>query len=355
MKNDDAINDPKIEDVSAEETTAGEDSIVTERTERTERENALAEISRQYRESQGYPDEEPEGEPKDEPKEPEEAPDEAAAQDGNLKEMGYYRKPDGKLYTTLKVQGEEREVPADQVKAYLQKDLAGDRKLQQASDRERQMRDREQHLRTLEQQLQQKSSHPPEQGDEEIRQQAKSVLSKVWDGDDDAAAEALADFIRQNSAQVNTDEILSEAERRATYAVEQREAQKATLEWDKSTREGINWLRDNHPKVLEDENLREFVDARTARMVDAHRQGDPEFADMTPRQIIEKAAGEAQDWLEKQGQAEDTPVDAREQRKRNLKPMPRGMSKQPTQQAKPEPDLSPAAQIERMRKQRAVI
>jgi len=51
MKNDGAINDPKIEDVPAEETTAGEDSIVTERTERTERENALAEISRQFRES----------------------------------------------------------------------------------------------------------------------------------------------------------------------------------------------------------------------------------------------------------------------------------------------------------------
>lgn len=372
MKND-AINEHELDDVSAEQQQAAGEDQPTEQPERelSERERAMAEIAQQYREQQGY------GDPEDD--DPDDAaaaaeggteqdpdrqdagddgePDKAAAQDDSLKELGYYRKPDGKLYTTMKVNGQEREVPADQVKAYLQKDLAGDVKLQQAADRERHLTQREQQLRNLEQQLRQQSSHPPGKGDEEIRQQAKTVLSKVWDGDDDAAAEALADFIRQNSAGVDTDQILSEAERRAMSAMEQREAQRQQREWDSSTREGINWLREHHPRILDDDNLREFVDVRTARMVEAHRNGDPEFADMTPRQIIEKAAGEAQDWLQQQAQklAGDTPGNAREARKRNLKPMPRGMSKQPSQKVPQEPDTSPAAAIERMRQSRAVI
>jgi hypothetical protein len=362
MKND-AIEDQKIEDVSAE-ADAGEES--TTKPSPSERDSAMEHIAKQYREAQGYqePDDEDDVEADELDSDSavddteQEEPEEPTAQEDQLKELGYYRRSDGKLYTTMKVNGQEREVPADQVKAYLQKDLAGDSKLQAASDRERKLSEREQHLNELEQQLRKQSSHlPSEKGDEEIRQQAKAVLSKVWDGDDDAAAEALSEFIRQNTGQVNTDEILSEAERRANYAVEQREAEKAAREWDKSTRDGINWLRDNHPTVLEDENLREFVDARTARMVDAQRNGDPEFADMTPRQIIEKAAGEANDWLQKQGlgrESEDTRGSARDNRKKNLKPMPRGISKQPTQDKPQEPDNSPAAAISRMRQGRAV-
>lgn len=371
----DAIDGRTPEDVSAEQQqAAGDDPSTTEPPERdlSERERAMAEIAQQYRDHHGYGDPEDDDDPdaaaaaddggtEQDPDRQDAGedgePDEAAAQDDPLKELGYYRKPDGKLYTTMKVNGQEREVPADQVKAYLQKDLAGDVKLQQAADRERQLTQREQQLRNLEQQLRQQSSHPPsQQGDEEIRQQAKSVLSKVWDGDDDAAAEALADFIRQNSARVDTDQILSEAERRAMTAVEQREAQRQQREWEQSTREGINWLRETHPDILDDDDLREFVDVRTARMVEARENGDPEFADMTPRQIIEKAAGEANDWLKKQAQqlAGDTPGNAREQRKRNLKPMPRGMSTQPSQKAPEEPDNSPAAAIARMREARAV-
>ncbi|MGM0783895.1 MAG: hypothetical protein ACQEUM_07270 [Pseudomonadota bacterium] len=374
----DAINEQPLDDVSAEQQqAAGDTQPSTEPPERelSERDRAMAEIAQQYRDHHGYGDAGEDDEPDAEAAEaaadgddPEQdpgrqdageggEPDEAAAQDDPLKELGYYRKPDGKLYTTMKVNGQEREVPADQVKAYLQKDLAGDVKLQQAADRERQLTQREQQLRNMEQQLRQQSSHPPEQGDEEIRQQAKTVLSKVWDGDDDAAAEALADFIRSNSSRVDTDQILSEAERRAMSAVEQREAQRQQREWENSTREGLNWLRENHPRVLDDDNLREFVDVRTARMVEARQNGDPEFADMTPRQIIEKAAGEANEWLQQQAQQRaggDTPGNAREARKRNLKPMPRGMSKQPSQKAPEEPDTSPAAVIARMRESRAV-
>jgi len=138
--------------------------------------------------------------------------------------------------------------------------------------------------------------------------------------------------------------------------VEQRESQRQQREWETSTREGINWLRETHPDILEDTDMRDFVDARTARMVEARQNGDPEFADMTPRDIIQKAASEANDWLQKQTQkqAGDTPGNAREQRKRNLKPMPRGMSKQPSQRVPEAPDTSPASAIEQMRKARAV-
>lgn len=374
----DAIQGQKPEDVSAEQNqAAGENSNTAEAPERdvSERERALAEIAREYREQQGYPDADEDDDESDggeegrtqEGDDPETESDRQDAGDNGdadadaaqdpLKELGYYRKPDGRLYTTMKVNGQEREVLADQVKAYLQKDLAGDYKLQQAADRERQLQQRERQLQDLEQKLRQESSHPPAQGDEEIRQQAKSVLSKVFDGDDDAAADALADFIRQNNTPVDTDQILSEAERRAMSAVDQREAERQKREWQASQQDGLKWLREEHPRMLDDDNLRDFVDTRTARMLQARDNGDPEFAEMTPRKMIEKAAGEAQEWLEAQAKeltGKDTPGNDREARKRNLKPMPRGMSKQPSNKAPEEPDTSPAAVIARMRQQRAV-
>jgi len=374
----DAIQGQKPEDVSAEQNqAAGENENNAEAPDRdvSDRERALAEIAREYREHQGYPDADQDDDESDngeagraqEDDDPDTESDRQDAGDNGdtdtdaaqdpLKELGYYRKPDGRLYTTMKVNGQEREVPADQVKAYLQKDLAGDYKLQQAADRERQLQQRERQLQDLEQKLRQESSHPPAQGDEEIRQQAKTVLSKVFDGDDDAAAEALADFIRQNNTPVDTDQILSEAERRAMSAVDQREAERQKREWQASQQDGLKWLREKHPRMLDDDNLRDFVDTRTARMLQARENGDPEFVEMTPRKMIEKAAGEAQEWLEAQAKeltGKDTPGNDREARKRNLKPMPRGMSKQPSNKAPEEPDTSPAAVIARMRQQRAV-
>lgn len=378
---DDAINEqPRAaEDVSADEHDAAGDIHNQEppKREMTEREKRLAEIARQHNEAHGYDygDEAEEEAPPAEDGEPEadteqdldeqdadeeQEPDEAAkaAQDP-LEELGYYRKADGKLYTTMKINGEEREVPADQVKAYLQKDLAGDFKLQQAAERERRLQEAEQKFREREQQFQQSLSkqQPPTQlGAEESRQQAKAVLKRIWDGDDDAAAEALADFIQQNSARMDPDQLLSEAENRAMSALDRREAEKQQKAWNESVEEGNRWLASEHSDIYADQRLFDLVNGETARLVEAQQNGDPDLANLTPRQIIERAAQDVQGWMDgrKSDKPQETTKESRAERKANLKPIPRSQSKRPTHQQPKEVDTSPAAVIARMREARSV-
>lgn len=369
MNPNDAIDDQALpdNDVSADEQYVADADA---KPQLSERELRMRELARDYREHHGYAtaedaasrSTEEDDDDGDEPLEDIKTPPQKAAVDDDtddgaapdpLKELGYYRKDDGKLYTRMKVNGVEKEVAADQVAAYLQKDIAGDQKLQQAADRERQLQQREREIQAMEAKIRQQSSQPPEKGAEEIRQQAKSVLSSLWDGDDDAAADALMSFIRQNSSQVDTNELLQQAEQRTMTVLQRRDAEQQQREWDKSTKEGIEWLRENHVDMLEDEGKRDYVDHLTARMVDAKRNGDPTLASLTPRDIIERAAKEAN----KLWQAATPPEpesNAREERKKNLKPLPRGLAKQQNRKPPKEVDTSPAAVIERMRAARAV-
>lgn len=375
MQND-AIDEQQLNDVSADDQhqdAADETHQEPEaKREPTEREKRLAEIARQHAEANGYAPADDDEADEDELPEAASTEQDTSTQDGAgddsqddepaardpLEELGYYRKPDGKLYTTMKINGEEREVPAEQVKAYLQKDLAGDFKLQQAAERERQLQEIERQLRQRDEQLRQslsRQNQPPAKGAEEIRQQAKAVLQKVWDGDDDAAADALAEFISSNSAAVDHDQLLTQAEQRAMTALERREAEKQQREWQKSVEEGNRWLASQQPEIYRDQRLFNLVNAETERLVEAQQSGDPELANLTPRDIIERAAIDVRAWMDgRQGEPEGKQESGRAQRKAGLKPMPRGLAKQPTRQQKQEVDNSPAAVIARMRQARAV-
>lgn len=363
---DDAIDDQLDQDVSADEQQTAGDTPPEERAgeprEMTERERRMAELVKERYEHEGI-DYEPasEGEPEEGEQdaatqdEGGDDPAEEAAETDDLQALGYYRKPDGKLYTTVKVNGEEREVLADQVKAYLQKDLAGDWKLQQAADRERRLQEMERQLKEREAQIQQSLSKQPPSGmdADSARQQAKAVLQKIWDGDDDAAAEALTEFLQKTSAGQNPDELLREAERRAMTAMERREAERQQQEWQSSVAEGNRWLQTQHPDIYRDQKLFNLVNGETERMVLAQQAGDPDYANLSPRDIIARAADEVQQWMD--GRKEQPQRTAsRQQRKDGLTPMPRGLSKQPSQKPKHDVDTSPAAVIARMREARAV-
>lgn len=366
---DDAIEGQQPEDVSAEDNQAADDTqpeAVEQPRELTERERRMAELVKERYESEGIEyepagDSELEEEPEQKAASQEEGGEEpeAAEQPDDLKALGYYRKPDGKLYTVVKVNGEEREVLADQVKAYLQKDLAGDWKLQQAADRERRLQDIERQLNERQAQMEQSLSkqNPPSKLDaDQARQQAKAVLQKIWDGDDDAAADALTEFLQKTSnGQQDSSQLLEEAERRAMSALERREAEQQQKQWQASVAEGNTWLSSQHPEIYQDQKLFNLVNGETERMVQAQQNGDPEYANLSPKDIIERAATEVQTWMN--GRIEkpkESTAPDRQARKDGLKPMPRGLSKQPSQKPKPEVDTSPAAVIARMRQSRAV-
>lgn len=318
--------------------------------EPTERDKRIAEIARQVNEMNGI---------KVDPVEQESAPaaemavepvhDKAA---DPLQDLGYYRNASGELVTRMKINGEEREVPASQVKAYIQKDLAGDRKLQQAYEREQALIAHEQTLRAREAAMQQSFMAPKAHDDAQAA--AKAVFDGVYDGDTEASAKALVEFLQRNQATVNPDQILAEAERRAVRVLEQREQERRQAEWAKSVDEGNRFLVDAHPEIYSDNNLFDMVNSKTARMVELMQRGDPEYATLTPKEIISRAATEVTAWLE--GREVKAPVSdgGREARKASLKPIPRGMANPPPKPKAPEVDMSPEAIVARMRMGRAV-
>lgn len=350
----------------------------------SERERRLADIAREYEKAHGIergeaeeeesdpvPDPDQEDEetehavhtddaPGDEADEDSDAEtisaEQADAPDDPLQELGYYRNARGELVTKMKINGEEREVKADHVKAYLQKDIAGDYKLQQAAERERRLQEKEQLLSERETQIQQSLSQQPPKplGADEAREQAKAVLERVWDGDSEAAAEALVEFLQRNgnAATVDPNQILSAAEQRALTAIEQREQAREQAVWQQSVDEGNRFLYEQHPEIYNDQRLFDLVNGETARMVQAQQAGDPTFTNLTPKDIIARAAEQVQGWMDERSSPKRN--GNRRERKAGLKPMPKGMSRTPSRQKPQEPDTSPAAVIQRMRAARAV-
>lgn len=349
------LDDPIVTDGSAEDPAAADTTQQAKAPDLRERDQRLAEIAREAEAAAGIKGSEYEEAVVDED-DAEQVSDQGAAAPDPLKDLGYYQKDDGKLYTKMKINGVEHEVAADQIKAYIQKDLAGDHKLQQAAERERRLQEQEQLLRQREAQIQQSLSQRPSAMDaDEAKKQAKAVLEQLWGGDTEAATEALVGMMQRGNATVDPNQILLAAEQRALTAIEQREIQKQQQSWHQSVDEGNRFLMEQHPEIYQDQRLFDLVNGETARMVEAQQAGDPELATLTPKDIIARAAQEVQGWMTGRTQPPQKQDGNREQRKAGLKPIPRGMNA--TRQPKPEQtvDTSPSAVISRMRASRAVV
>jgi hypothetical protein len=133
MKNDAIVTDVSTEEVVSADEQKQQETQTTR--EPTEREKRIKELSQEHAKLNGYPETEAEQKEQvkqevqktevlpevDEAVQPEATPD-------PLKDLGYYRNPKGQLVTKMKVNGQEVEVTADQMKAYIQKDIAGDRR-----------------------------------------------------------------------------------------------------------------------------------------------------------------------------------------------------------------------------------
>ena len=344
------VNDASIdtEHEDSEDFEGQDGEHIAANREPSEREKRMSEIAKQYDELNGRRAPEQEVVTKEVV-----APIEVIAKDDPLKELGYYHNPAGELVTKMKINGEEREVPASQIKAFLQKDIAGDQKLQQAYEREQAVLAYERTVREREAAMQQSFSKPQEASGDALAA-AKAVFESMYDvdADEDAGAKALVEFLQRSNATVNPEQILAEAERRAARLLEQREQARAENEWKKSVEDGNRFLIEAHPEIYSDSNLFDMVNNKTARMVELKQRGDPDYAGMTPKEIIARAAEEVNEWL---GNKAEKPQDgAREARKAGLKPIPRSMSNPP----KPKPteiDMSPEAVLARMRAARGAF
>lgn len=339
MKDDAIVNN----DVSADD-AADETQNQQPKHEPSDRDRAISEIAKQA-EQHGNPVTDDEQE---EDQSPVTEKAEADKQSDPLAELGYYKNAAGDLVTKIKVNGEEREIKADQLKAYLQKEMAGDLKLQQASEQARRNAEKEQWIVDQEKRLKETMNKQPSQEDaEKTRLRVKEALNKMWDGDIEAATESLTELLQRGNATVDTSQIESLAERAAESSIEKREQKRASEAWERSVNEGNDALRADHPEIYADPRLFDMVNAETERMLK-----DTANSNLTPKDIIAKAADSVSEWLGGRAPSKEKP-DSRQERKANLKPVVSGMNKVHRPAPKPQIDTSPMASIERMRAGRA--
>lgn len=352
MSNDAIVNN----DVSAEIDTAGEQDPGAQATAQAPlpRDLALKEIARAHEESIGlaHDDDDDDGDGDNKA---------SAAHEGApdpLAELGFYKNPKGELVTKVKINGEEREIPASQFKSFVQKDLAGDLKLQQASERERQLQQKEQQLQQKEQQLRQTMTAPKKPSEEDAKKTRESIkvaLERVYDGDLEAATEQLmAVVMERGNATPTAEELMPLIESTVMSTAQKQEQSRQLAAWNQSVDDGNRDLAKNHPEIYKDPKLFDLVNAETARMLEERENGNPEFIKLMPKDIIAKAADEVQSWLGiKRGKPDATPGNSRDTRKANLRPMVQGQDKVRRPTPKAEPDMSTNAVIERMRQSRA--
>lgn len=293
--------------------------------------------------------------------EPEEIPEEKVADVARpdpLASLGYYQNAQGEYVTKLKVNGQEREVSAEQLKAYMQKDIAADQKLQHAADWEKRLKEQEEQMRIRSQAMQSSLSQPPKEelGADELKR-AKAVLEKVYDGDQETAAKELAELINSSRRQQPTlseDQIKAVVDSQLTQAEQARAKRNAEKAWQDSVAAGINDFNTNFKELASDEVYFNEVDRRTKVMLDKQKANDPEFINKTPQEMIRIAAEETKRWAdEKTGK--NSASQSRQDSKSKLSSMPAASNLRYQKPQKPQVDHSPSAVIENMRRQRSII
>lgn len=288
----------------------------------------------------------------------------AIAPSDDLKELGYYRNTAGQLVTTMKINGQDREVLATDVKVHIQKDLAGEQKLQEASSRNQALDLRETDLSDRESRLQETLSPAKKASDmdpEEANAKAKDVLTKMWEGDEDAAVSALAEVIMdRGNASPDLEAVTQAAEKATLTTIEKSEQEKTQRAWNKSIDAGQKVFEAEYTEIYRDPVLFEAANAQTALMVEKRAAGDPEFVDLTPEQIIVRAAKMVKDKFGTDGSGLPTDAKSKQQReaaaerKGNLTKMPtKAKTARDTEEAE-ELDMSPAAVVGRMKNNRVV-
>jgi hypothetical protein len=212
-------------------------------------------------------------------------------------------------YLTLKVDGkEQRRRKQDVLDAgikTLQKELAADKRLAEASQvqrdleaRARQIEERENALRQIEQQQQlsrqqqesQLAQKLEDQGHDNPLEEAKKTLAELYSGDDDEAAKALARFVevtvkanQEKPQQVNLDEIAEKAYRRIREEDQQQRFQSELSE-------GLEEYQKDFSDVAQDPKLHNYANYLTDVLMKEH----PEWG---PKRIIREAAQRTRDLI----------------------------------------------------------
>jgi hypothetical protein len=258
----------------------------------------------------------------------------------------YVVRVEGKpMFKTL-VDGREVLVPLDRARAQLQKHLAADIRLQQASERQRQLDAREQSIRNVEATLKTRVAAPSAKAPvDDTAMATELVRSLVSEPEDKAAAKMASVFksIRASAPQVDAKAIVKEAADEAVRTI-------AARDNDKALGDGLDQFTKSYPDIAGDSDLFALADRRTTAIAGAN----PSWA---PGKVMLEAGKQTREWLKsmgapvKAGPGGDQPSN-RQQRKQNLVPMPQARSARPAATDEDPRDQTPQDAMAEIRKSR---
>ena len=202
-------------------------------------------------------------------------------------------------YTTVKVDGEDIQVPFDDLKSSHQKDRASQKRFEEAAEYGRKVQAREAQLNQYIQQVRQNQQQPPPKGvakkeepkvDTEL---IKKYHEALYGDDADKAAElftTLTNSGRRTAPATQNVEAVVEKVLNRTMA-QQRAMSEREQQWayQKSLEDAVSWFDSEYPDVASVPELRAVADSRTVSLT----QDNP---DWTPKQIIDAAAESTRQW-----------------------------------------------------------
>lgn len=272
---------------------------------------------------------------------------------------------DGKPYMRAKVDGEETLVDLEKARAIIQKNEAADRRFHEVAERRKELDSREEAIREAERRIQERtaadSRRPPQESaplpsqgedDQAALETAKSIISNLFDGNEDDAVAQLAKAIATNRASQGTSIDPKKLAEEAAEAAEQRLAQR---EQERALQTGFKIFQQENPDLIADKSLFAAVDAQTDVVEAEH----PEW---TPEQIMREAGRQIREKFNMPDpRAEATEIDDpgpeptndRLNQKRNLRPMPTPAqdTRKPPEPEKPETPAQALADIRAARGQ----
>jgi len=244
-----------------------------------------------------------------------EIPDELEEEEGEQEEGGadnapqadtdmvVFRGEDGTDYRipktaklTAKVDGQEVEQQVESLLRGHQKALAADKRLQEASERQRQLAQYEAALKKRESEISENLSK--RLSPDAYKEKANKLISAVLEEDNDAVAELLAEVGGRGEA--------------PTINVEQIKAEAAAMAKNDIALDDANtWFHEHNKDIADDPVLFDLANRRTAEL----HQLNP---DWPPMKIIKQAAEETRMWLESR-----TPGTRETRKRESASPQPR--------------------------------
>jgi len=262
---------------------------------------------------------------------------------------------------TLRIDGVDEERTWDEVVAIAQKQGAADSRLARASTRAIEQDAREEallrrkveldnyHTQLQRQEDAQQTSQLSSQdvGNDDSLEATKEFLENVYDGNTDDAAQKLANLIGRQKPTQNID-VQALTQQITAETVAKIESDTANKAYRGSIDEGVRWMSDTHPEIVQDRILYNAVNAET----DVISKADPS---LSPLEVIQRATESVSSRIGGQPLAEAT-QSSRADNKASLQREPTRQAgrryRTPTVQ---EVDNSPAAVLDRMKQNRAAM